>query len=354
MSSVEVRSRFPRSSASEPRSRHLLSRRSHRALAAPGYPGKTPTRTTTPDHLRMADLFAGIGGFHLAFREIGARCVFACENNPTARRTYEDNFRTEAPELFDSGNFARDIAAVDPDAVPDHDVLTVGFPCQPFSSAGVRRGFSDGRGLLFFEIVRILRDKRPAAFFLENVKGLLRHDNGQTLAIIRTVLTNDLGYSLHAKIVRACDFGVPQLRPRLFMVGFRDPSTPFEFPEPVPLRTTLGDILGGECDRAVSRTVLASGHAKPYGQKFNWAHYLVDGQLHRLTPTEALALQGFPPGFRLPDSYTAAMRLIGNSVAVPAVAATAQQIARSLGADSRSTHQYGHDSLHADREGKRR
>ncbi|WBP93226.1 DNA cytosine methyltransferase [Mycolicibacterium neoaurum] len=279
----------------------------------------------------MADFYAGIGGFHLAFRRIGARCVFACENNPTARRVYETNFRTESPELFDNGHFAGDIASIEPDDIPDHDVLTAGFPCQPFSIAGKRHGFTDRRGQHFFELVRILRAKRPAAFFLENVKGLTFHDDGRTLDIIRAVLTEELGYSLHLKVIRACDFGVPQLRPRLFMVGFRRRSTPFAFPEPVPLSTTLSDVLGGRCERVVSRTLMASGHDKRYGQKFNWAHYLVDGQVHRLTPRQALALQGFPPNFVLPESYNAAMRLVGNSVAVPAVTATARQIAHSLG-----------------------
>ncbi|PVB05462.1 DNA cytosine methyltransferase [Mycobacteroides abscessus] len=281
----------------------------------------------------MADLFAGIGGFHLAFAQIGARTVFACENNPTARRVYETNFRASSPELFDSGNFAGDITILEPEQVPDHDVLTAGFPCQPFSTAGKRRGFTDTRGLHFFEIARILDAKRPAAFFLENVKGLLRHDGGRTFDIIRTVLTEDLGYSLHAQVIRACDFGVPQLRPRLFMVGFCNPATPFAFPEPVPLTTTLSDVLGGRCEREVSRTLLASGYHKPYGKKFNWAHYLVDGRVHRLTAREALALQGFPDDFQVPDSYSTAMRLIGNSVAVPAAQATATEIARSLGAD---------------------
>ncbi|AWG66309.1 DNA cytosine methyltransferase [Mycobacteroides abscessus] len=281
----------------------------------------------------MADLFAGIGGFHLAFGQMGARCVFACENNPTARRVYETNFRSTSPELFDGENFAGDITALEPEQVPEHDVLTAGFPCQPFSTAGKRRGFTDTRGLHFFEIARILDAKRPAAFFLENVKGLIRHDGGRTLDIIRTVLTEDLGYSLHVQVIRACDFGVPQLRPRLFMVGFRSSATPFAFPEPVPLTTTLSDVLGGQCERAVSRTLLASGYHKPYGKKFNWAHYLVDGHVHRLTPHEALALQGFPDDFQIPDSYSTAMRLIGNSIAVPAAEATARQIAQSLGAD---------------------
>ena len=324
-----------RAASTGPRSRELL----HRGHHTPVTPPRPPAGRlhTTPNRLRMADLFAGIGGFHLAFAQIGARTVFACENNPTARRVYETNFRASSPELFDSGNFAGDITILEPEQVPDHDVLTAGFPCQPFSTAGKRRGFTDTRGLHFFEIARILDAKRPAAFFLENVKGLLRHDEGRTFDIIRTVLTEDLGYSLHAQVIRACDFGVPQLRPRLFMVGFCNPATPFAFPEPVPLTTTLSDVLGGQCERAVSRTLLASGYHKPYGKKFNWAHYLVDGHVHRLTAREALALQGFPDDFQIPDSYSTAMHLIGNSIAVPAAEATARQIALSLGAKAIAT-----------------
>lgn len=325
-----------RTASNGPRTRELLHRGHHAPVIPPRLPGGR-LRTTTTDSLQIADLFAGIGGFHLAFAQIGARTVFACENNPTARRVYETNFRASSPELFDSGNFAGDITVGEPEHVPDHDVLTAGFPCQPFSTAGKRRGFTDTRGLHFFEIARILDAKRPAAFFLENVKGLLRHDEGRTFDIIRTVLTEDLGYSLHAQVIRACDFGVPQLRPRLFMVGFCDPATPFTFPEPVPLTTTLTDVLGGQCERVVSRTLLASGYHKPYGKKFNWAHYLVDGRVHRLTAREALALQGFPDDFQIPDSYSTAMHLIGNSIAVPAAAATARQIARSLGTEAIAT-----------------
>ncbi|MDO3109829.1 DNA cytosine methyltransferase [Mycobacteroides abscessus] len=318
--------------SSDPRTRELLHRHGHYAPAVPPKPPANQPNTAAARQLRMVDLFAGIGGFHLAFGRLGARCVLACENNPTARRVYEANFKASAPELFDGGNFAGDITVLGPEEVPEHDVLTAGFPCQPFSTAGKRRGFTDTRGLHFFEIARILDSKRPAAFFLENVKGLIRHDEGRTFDIIRTVLTEDLGYSLHAQVIRACDFGVPQLRPRLFMVGFRSSATPFTFPEPIPLTTTLSDVLGGQCERAVSRTLLASGYHKPYGKKFNWAHYLVDGHVHRLTPREALALQGFPDSFQIPDSYSTAMRLIGNSIAVPAAEATARQIARSLGA----------------------
>lgn len=321
-----------RSPSRGPRSRERLNQLGHRPVAAPPErPADRNPATVAPEQPRMVDLLAGIGGFHLAFETIGARCVFACENNPTARRAYEINFATRSPELFAADAFAGDIGELDARKVPDHDVLTAGFPCQPFSFAEKRRGFGDQRGRGFFDIARILKAKRPAAFFLENVKGLVGHDRGRTMTAIRAVLTEDLGYSLHTAVVRACDFELPQLRPRLFMVGFRNRRTEFAFPEPVPLTTSLGEVLGGQCERPVSRTLMASGYDKPHGQRFDWAHYLVDGRVHRLTPREALTLQGFPADFRLPESYSAAMRMIGNSVAVPAVAATARQIALILG-----------------------
>lgn len=279
----------------------------------------------------MADLFAGIGGFHLAFNHVGAQVVFAAENDPVARRTYEANFRSASPELFGAGNFAGDIRAVDASLVPDFDVLCAGFPCQPFSEAGNRRGFADDRGQLFFEVVRLLAAKRPAAFCLENVRGLQTLQGGRTLDTIRRALTEELGYSFHLQVVRACDFGLPQLRPRLFMVGFREPGTPFRFPDPVPLRLSMDDVFGGRCDRAVGYTVLASGWGKPYGVKRAWDAYLVDGQLRRVGVREARLMQGFPAGFVLPDSPTQAMRLLGNAVALPVAAAVAKEIARSLG-----------------------
>lgn len=293
---------------------------------------RPPQNATTrlAEHLRLADLFAGIGGFHLAFDLVGARCVFASENDSPARATYEANYRRTCPELFESGNFAGDITKVDADTIPDFDIVTAGFPCQPFSDAGKRHGFADHRGTMFFEIARIIAAKRPQAFFMENVKGLLSHHGGDTFRTIQHVLTHELGYSFHAQIIRACDFGLPQLRPRLFMVGFRDPLTPFRFPDPVPLTTSMDDIFGGNCERKIGRTLLASGHGKALRARYNFDAYLVDGALRRIGPKEAMAMQGFPPDFILPLSHQAAMRQLGNAVAIPAVAATARQILHSL------------------------
>ncbi|MGO4858953.1 DNA cytosine methyltransferase [Arthrobacter sp. 2MCAF14] len=287
--------------------------------------------------LRFVDLFAGIGGFHLAFDQAGAVCVFAADNDPSARKTYEANFAGTDPDLFTEERFAGDVRTIDPTDLPDFDILCAGFPCQPFSIIGHRKGFEDTRGTLFFDIARIIEAKQPAAFFLENVQGLLSHDGGATFATMKSVIEEDLGYSLHYKIVRACDFGLPQLRPRLFMVGFRDPDTPFEFPEPQALTTTMSDVLRGKCQRDIGRTVLVGGRGHQLGHSRNWDGYLVDGQLHRLTVTEAAAMQGFPPDFRFPVSTTQAMKQLGNAIAVAPAEATARALVKALRARQKAT-----------------
>jgi DNA (cytosine-5)-methyltransferase 1 len=288
----------------------------------------------------VADLFAGIGGFHLAFAQAGAEVVFASENDRHARATYEANFQHHSPKLFASGNFAGDIRAVTSNQIPPFDVLTAGFPCQPFSEAGNRRGFADTRGTLFFEIARILDDRRPRAFFLENVRGITHRDHRHVFETIQSVFTEDLGYSFHWKVIRACDFGLPQLRPRAFMVGFRDPDTPFAFPDPVPLRFTLSDLLGGRTERDVAYTVLASHGGPRFGHP-RWDAYLVDGVEHRLTLDEIRRLQGFPDDFVFPVTPAQAMKQLGNAVAVPAVRATAERLLEALGQPADSAPNWG-------------
>jgi DNA (cytosine-5)-methyltransferase 1 len=280
--------------------------------------------------LRFADLFAGIGGFHLAFDRVGTVCVFAADNDPYARKTYETNFAATNPELFRQNLFAGDVRGINADDIPDFDILCAGFPCQPFSIVGQRKGFDDTRGTLFFDVARIIEAKQPAAFFLENVQGLLSHQGGATFETMRRHITETLGYSLHYKIVRACDFGLPQLRPRLFMVGFRDPETPFEFPEPRLLALTMADILRGKCQRDIGRTVLVGGRGHRLSHRRNWDGYLVDGVERRLTVEETAAMQGFPPDFEFPVSTTQAMKQLGNAVAIAPVEATARALVNAL------------------------
>ena len=288
----------------------------------------------TKKTITFIDLFAGIGGFHLAFHNLGAKCVFVSEWDKSARETYKKNFEKIQPELFlpetIDQTFTGDITAVLPKSIPDFDIITGGFPCQPFSQAGLKKGFSETRGTLFFDIANIIKEKQPSAFFLENVRGLLTHDGGRTFATIQRVLTEDLGYSFFYRVIRASDYGVPQHRPRLFMVGFKDKSIEFEFPEPVKLKTTMDDVFDGKVNKTIGYTLRVGGRGSGIGDRRNWDTYLVDGEVRRLSPKEGLRMQGFPDDFEFPVSETQAMKQLGNSVAVPAIQATANEIFKRL------------------------
>lgn len=330
------------------------------------------------------DLFAGIGGFHLAMHANGGRCVFASEWDKFARETYEANFYRLEPALFDQGHFAGDINDVSPAAIPDFDVLCAGFPCQPFSMAGFRKGFEDTRGTLFFRIAEIVKSKidggnPPKVLFLENVKGLVNHDKGRTLQTICSVI-DELGYRAVYKVLNAKNFGVPQNRERIFIVAWRKESQVETFSFPIGISTSgecifderdmdaavvtrLGDILLPSVDDKYTLSErLYAGHLRrkqehvrkgngfgfslfspdsPYTNTIP-ARYYKDGseilieqqgkRPRRLHPAEAAKLQGFPidNGFRIVVSDTQAYKQFGNSVAVPMVTAVADQIVKQL------------------------
>lgn len=286
-------------------------------------------KTKVGSEYTFIDLFAGIGGFHIALHNLGAKCVFISEFDKYARQTYEHNFRKIVPDLISSDNFAGDITKINAEDIPEFDILCAGFPCQPFSVAGYKKGFDDTRGTLFFDIARIIEEKKPQAFILENVKGLFIHNNGQTLLRMKEVLEN-LGYSFFYKILKADDYGVPQNRQRLLMVGFRNKAIKFEFPKPFPLKTTMSDILGGNCTKTVGYTLRVGGRGSGMGDRRNWDTYLVDGKEVRLKPEHALKMQGFPEDFHFPVSEAQAMKQLGNSVAIPMIQAVAEQVFISL------------------------
>lgn len=290
------------------------------------------------------DLFAGIGGFHIGLSDAGGECVFVSEWDQAARLTYRHNFEDKSEELFRAADdrFVGDITEVSSSPnikklIPKFDVLAAGFPCQPFSQAGLRKGMDETRGTLFFEILKILEAKRPAAFFLENVRGLLSHksaNGSSTMEIIREQLTA-AGYYFSEHLVRASDFGVPQHRPRLFIIGFRSKAamSRFKAPEPVELGITLDQILGGRADREIGFTLRVGGRRSGVHDRRNWDTYLVDGVEKSIGPEEGLKLQGFPSWFSFPPeiSETQAMKQLGNSVAVPAVRAYGVAIVSALG-----------------------
>jgi len=279
---------------------------------------------------KFIDLFAGIGGFHIALDNLGAECVFASEWDDHARNTYQTNFEKIAPDLFRNDAFASDITKVDKNSIPDFDILTGGFPCQPFSQAGKKKGFDDTRGTLFFDVAEIIRIKKPKAFFLENVRGLYKHDNGKTFEEVKRVLTEELGYSFYDNIVKASDHGLPQLRPRLYMVGFRDKDVKFDFPEKKELVYTMSDVFGGEVPRDVGFTLRVGGKGSGINDRRNWDSYWVDGEVKRLSPTEGKKMQGFPDDFEFPVSDSQALKQLGNSVAIFAIQDYSQKIIEAL------------------------
>jgi DNA (cytosine-5)-methyltransferase 1 len=309
---------------------------------------------------RFIDLFCGIGGTRLAFERAGARCAFSSEIDRFARETYEANFG-EAP--------TGDITGIDSEDVPNHDILVAGFPCQPFSIAGVSKngslgrahGFQDEtRGTLFFEIARLLSHHRPAAFLLENVKNLVSHDRGRTWSMIRKVLEDDLGYFVDWRVLDARVL-VPQHRERVFVVGFRQ-RIPFAWPSIRDHHPKLRDILQKIVDPRYTLTdnlwSYLQGYARKHqelGNGFGFglssldgvartlsARYYKDGSEilipqrnanpRRLTPRECARLMGFPNNFVIPVSDTQAYRQFGNSVVVPLVELLAKEIVKSLDA----------------------
>lgn len=287
------------------------------------------------NYITYIDLFAGIGGFHVALNDLGAKCVYAAEWDENCRKTYQANFAKEK-DLFDSNGkatekFATDITKVNIEGIPDHDILCAGFPCQPFSQAGLKKGFNDTRGTLFFNILEILKCKRPKAFLLENVRGLLNHDNGKTFSIIQREL-NKLNYTFHFKVIKASEHNLPQHRPRLYMVGFReDINDEFEFPIEEPLKMTMSDVFdGADVNKKIGFTLRVGGKNSDINDRRNWDGYIVDGKVRRIKPKEGKRMQGFKDDFVFPVSDSIAMKQLGNSVAIPVIKAISKNIINVL------------------------
>lgn len=321
---------------------------------------------------KFIDLFAGIGGFRLALQNLGGKCVFTSEWDKYSKRTYQANFG-ELP-------FGDITKPETKSYIPDgFDVLCAGFPCQAFSIAGKRGGFEDTRGTLFFDVAEIIKKKQPKAIFLENVKGLRSHDRGKTLSTILNVLREDLNYYVpEPQIINAKEFGVPQNRERIFIVGFRKNLgiSEFQYPEPIDEKVVLEDIL--EEDEVSVKYYLSTTyintlrkHRARHESKGNGFGYeiipndgianavvcggmgrernlilddkltnfnpvtKISGEVNRegirkMTPREWARLQGFPDEFKIVVSDQQAYKQFGNSVAVPAIQATAEKIIDTL------------------------
>jgi DNA (cytosine-5)-methyltransferase 1 len=307
---------------------------------------------------KFIDLFAGIGGFRIPLEAAGGRCVFTSEIDDYARKTYAVNFGQQPDEIHG------DIRLIDADNIPEHDLLVGGFPCQPFSHAGLRQGFDDTRGTLFFEIQRIIDARKPKAILLENVRGLKGHDGGNTLRRILEILSQE--YVVSTRVFNSKDFGLPQNRARIYICAIRADlpvSVTFDLDSVSggPASTRLGDILEPKVDSKYTISDrLWEGHKRRKaehalkGNGFGYrmfnsesvytstisARYYKDGseilieQLgsnpRKLTPREAARLQGFPDWFVPCESEAQAYKQFGNAVSVNVVRAIAEQLAPAL------------------------
>lgn len=323
-----------------------------------------------PKIYRAIDLFAGIGGIRLGFEqafEDRVRFVYSNDNNKYSCKTYEENFGPISCEDIND-------VAKNTDQIPDHDILLGGFPCQPFSIAGEKKGFEDKtRGTLFHTVAKILDAKKPSAFLLENVRHFKNHDKGKTWATVKDVLQNDLNYNVFDNVLNAKYFGVPQNRPRFFMIGFKDETVVFNWPKPQKQPPKLRDFLETNVeskyylgqqymdslkkhrkrheekghgfgykiidpDTEVAKTLVVGGMGRERNLIKN--HPLPDcwkpgddplktknnEGIRRLTPREFARLQGFPDSYKIPVSETQAYKQFANSVAVPVI----KEIAKSM------------------------
>lgn len=255
--------------------------------------------------LKFIDLFSGIGGFHIGIKQLGGECVLASEIDETAADTYYNNFQIKP---------MGDIRTIESSDIPEFDLLCAGFPCQSFSQIGNKKGLADPRGVLVYEVFRILKDKTPKAFILENVKGLLSQNGGQTFNIIKNELEK-CGYDVYYQVLKANDFQLPQLRQRLFIVGIDNKyNKEFEFPRPQKLKKKLSDVLKGETERELAFTIRVGGRKSGIDSRFNWDCYKVNNKPRYITVSECLELQGFPREFNLSGSESAQFKQVGNAV----------------------------------------
>lgn len=311
---------------------------------------------------KFIDLFAGLGGFRLALESLGAKCVYSSEWEKSVASVYEKNFG-DVPD--------GDITKVEAKDIPDHDILCAGFPCQAFSISGSQRGFDDSRGTLFFDVARIVAEKKPSVVFMENVKNFASHDGGHTLEVVRTTM-EQLGYTFNCKILNAADYGVPQRRERIYMVCFRDDldCQNFSFPQSIEPNRKLSDILlpnnqvpeelfvnrddmvvdfennrsshsksvrlgivnkGGQGERIYSTSGIAITLSAFGGGVFaKTGGYLVDGRVRKLHKRECARLMGFPDSYIIDENRNKAYMHFGNSVVVDVLQYIAIEISKSL------------------------
>ena len=316
------------------------------------------------NNITFIDLFAGLGGFRIALESLGAECVYSNEWDKHAQKVYFNNFG-DLPEC--------DITLVDEKQIPKHDILCAGFPCQAFSISGKQRGFEDSRGTLFFDVARIVKEKRPKVVFMENVKNLAKHDGGKTLEVIQATM-EELGYEFNQKVLSSVNYGIPQKRERIYMVCFRkdivNANFNFKYPKSIPLTKHVEDFLipeeeipknlfvtredtymenktdnvysnkpirigivnkGGQGERIYSTKGIAITLSAYGGGAFSkTGGYLINGKTRKLHPRECARLMGYPDSYQLAEKDSQSYKQFGNSVVIDVLQYIAIEIGKTL------------------------
>jgi len=275
---------------------------------------KIKCTTTTKSSIKFIDLFCGIGSFHQSFKKLGWECVMACDINEAVRETYKENHLIEPLE---------DIIKIDPKNIPNYDILCAGIPCQPFSLCGKHLGFDDERGTLFFQVMKFVKFHKPKIVIIENVKGLLTHNNGETLNKMKNELSKE-DYIINYKILICSDYGLPQMRQRLFIIGIKKNKTNINKQkrdlinilnlDEYKKEMTLKKFFKKNFEKDIAYTIRCGGRLSPINDKHNWDGYWVNKKEYRLTIPDCLRLQGFDKNFKLLGNETNKWKMIGNTI----------------------------------------
>lgn len=260
--------------------------------------------------ITFIDLFCGIGSFHYSFKKMNWECIMACDIDKAARDTYQSNYG-----IVPLG----DVTEIVPKDIPNYDVLCAGFPCQPFSQCGKHKGFDDKRGTLFFNIMKFVEYHKPKVIILENVQGLLKHDNGNTFNRIKNDI-KEQNYTVSYKVIKCSDYGLPQMRKRLIIMGVRNdiPLVKYinqllDFNEYVK-ELTLSELLGKQFEKKIAYTIRCGGRNSAINDKHNWDGYIVNGKEYRLTKVDCLKIQGFSDDFILCGNNKDQWKQLGNTI----------------------------------------
>lgn len=278
------------------------------------------------ENIKFIDLFCGIGSFHYSFKEFNWECVMACDFDETVKETYKENYGMIP---------LNDIIDIEPNTIPNYDVLCAGFPCQPFSQCGKQKGFDDERGTLFFHIMKFVNFHKPKIIILENVQGLLNHDGGKTFDKIKTNIEL-ANYSISYKVIKCSDFGLPQMRKRLFIIGIKNNTDLVKNVDKIlelddyKKNITLSEFFDKKFKKDTAYTIRCGGRHSPINDRHNWDGYMVDGKEYRLTIDDCLKLQGFEPDFKLAGSNKEKWKQLGNTIPTVFTKIIGSQINRYL------------------------